>query len=187
MTHSAIASPPLLSPTLRGRPHENTLCIASFWPTGHMDPEKAASENALFWKRVSGWKDPKMQPFRSRVDSESAYFPKRWRHRPTPRPLASNLWTHLITTTYNNNNGGLLLVFMFLATYSPCSRVWVTAAVDLINDPNKRFWFLCTSHFHLLLLVFRFSFYCLFVNSAQALCACSVSYSPFLVNFKHHQ
>ena len=48
-------------------------------------------------------------------------------------------------------------------------------------------WLPCTSHFHLLLLlVFGFSFYCLFVISTQALCACSVSSSPFLVNFKHH-
>ena len=30
------------------------------------------------------------------------------------------------------------------------------------------------------------SFYCLFVYSVQALCTCSVSSSPFLVNFMHH-
>ena len=57
---------------------------------------------------------------------------------------------------------------------------------DLIIDPHKRFWFPCTSHFPLLLLVFGFSFYCLFVNSAQALCACSIASSLFLVNFKCH-
>ena len=107
---------------------------------------------------------------------------------PSPHSLTSSLQPLNPVTSHNNNNnnGRLLLVFVFLATYSPCSRVWVAAAVDLINDPNKRFWFLCTSHFHLL-LVFGFSFYCLFVNSTQALCACSVSYSPFLANFKHHQ
>ena len=33
----------------------------------------------------------------------------------------------------------------------------------LIIGPHKRFWFLCTRHFHLLLLVvFGFSVYCLF-------------------------
>ena len=56
---------------------------------------------------------------------------------------------------------------------------------NLIIDPHKRFWFPCSRHFRPL-LVFRFSFYCLFVNSAQALCACSVSSAPFLVNFKRH-
>ena len=52
----------------------------------------------------------------------SAYFPYRWRHRPTHRPLNP-------ATSNNSNNGGLLLLFVFLATYSPCSRVWVAAAV----------------------------------------------------------
>ena len=54
----------------------------------------------------------------------------------------------------------------------------------LINGPHKQFWFPCTSHFHLL-IVSGFSFYCLFVYSAQAFCACSVSSSSFMVNFKH--
>ena len=39
---------------------------------------------------------------------------------------------------------------------------------DLIISPHKRFWFPCTSHFCLLLLVLGFFFYCLFVYSAQA-------------------
>ena len=38
-----------------------------------------------------------------------------------------------------------------------------------------------TSNFRLLLVVFGFSFYCLFVYSVQALCTCSVSSSPFFV------
>ena len=59
--------------------------------------------------------------------------------------------------------------------------------LGLIIDPHRCFWFPCTSHFHLLLLVFGFSFYCVFVNCAQALCACAVSSSsPVLVNFKRH-
>ena len=91
---------------LRGCPLENALlqkctCIASFWSTVQMDPENAAPENALFWKWVSGWKNPKTQPSCSRVQSESTYFPKRWRQQPIPRPLTSDLWTprRLITTT----------------------------------------------------------------------------------------
>ena len=93
--------PETIQCVIRGCPHENALlqkhtCIASFWPTVNTDPE-----NTLFWKWVSGSKNQKMQPSCFCVDSESAYFPKRWRHRPTPRPLASDLWTprHLITTT----------------------------------------------------------------------------------------
>ena len=56
----------------------------------------------------------------------------------------------------------------------------------LINGPHQRFWFPYTRHFHLLLLVFGFFFYCLFVYGVQAFCACSVSSSPFLVNVKRH-
>ena len=43
----------------------------------------------------------KTLPLRSPVYSESAYFAYRWRHRPTPRPLAFDFLTlqHLITTT----------------------------------------------------------------------------------------
>ena len=81
-----------------GCPHENALLwkhthIALFWPTVHTDPENTAPENALFWNQVSGWRNPKMQPSRFHVDGESAYFPKRWRHRPTLRPVASDLGT----------------------------------------------------------------------------------------------
>ena len=121
-------------------PHENALLqkrtrIALFWPTVHMDPENTAPENTLFWNRVSGWRNPKMQPSRFHVDGESTYFPKRWRHRPTTRPLASDLWTprRLITqqqqwwtTCSCSCHRGY---WAFLATYSPCSWVWVTAAV----------------------------------------------------------
>ena len=46
---------------------------------------------------------------------------------------------------------------------------------DLITGPHKRFWFPCTSHFHLLLLVFSFSFYCLCVYSFGEFQAPSIS------------
>ena len=114
---------------LRGCPHERALlqkctCIASFWLTIHMDPENAAPEKALFWKRVSGWKNLKTQPSRFPVDTESAYFPKLWCHRPTPRPLASNLWPlrRLIRTTTT-------MADHMHATYLPCSWVRVAAAI----------------------------------------------------------
>ena len=111
-------------------------------------------------------KNKKKQPSRFRVDGKSVYFPKQWRRRPTPRPLASDLWTprRLITTTTTTTTtmADYMLAFVFLATYSPCSRVWVAAAVRLV--------------------VFGFSVYCLFVYSMQALCTCSVSSSPFLEN-----
>ena len=84
---------------LRGRPHGNALlckctCFASFWPIVHMDPV-----NALFWNRVSG--------------CENAALANRWRHRPTPRPLAFDLWTprRLITTT-TTTMAVYLLVFV---------------------------------------------------------------------------
>ena len=79
------------------------------------DPENAAPENAIFWKRVSWWKTQRTQPSRFRVDSESAYFLKRWRHRPTPRPLVSDLWIpqRLITTTTTTTTMmDYMLVFM---------------------------------------------------------------------------
>ena len=51
--------------------------IVSFWPIVHTDPENAVPEHTLFWKRVSGWRNPKTQPSRFHVDCKSAYFPKR--------------------------------------------------------------------------------------------------------------
>ena len=68
--------------------------IASLCLTVHRDPENAAPENALFWKQVSGWRKPKMHPSLFRVDGESAYFPQRRCHRPTPRrPLTATTTT----------------------------------------------------------------------------------------------
>ena len=53
---------------------------------------------------------------------------------PSPHSSTSSLQPLNPATSHNNNynnnnNSGLLLVIMFLATYSPCSRVWVAAAV----------------------------------------------------------
>ena len=98
--------------TLRGHPHGNKrTCFGSFWRIIHMDPV-----NALFWNLVSGWKNPKTLPLRSRLDGESAYFAYRWRHRPTPRPLTFDLWTprRLITTTMVDH----MLVFVLQNTLS---------------------------------------------------------------------
>ena len=82
--------------TLRGHPHGNAFlcnctCFALFWLIVQMDPVNAVPVNALFWNLVSGWKNPKMLPLRSHLDSESAYFAYWWRHHPIPRPLAFNL------------------------------------------------------------------------------------------------
>ena len=80
----------------------------------HTDPENAAPENTLFWKRVSGWKNTKSQPSPFHVDSKSAYLPKRWHHRPTPRPLDSDLWTpqRPITTTTTTTMADYMLVIV---------------------------------------------------------------------------
>ena len=92
--------------------------------------------------------------------------PKRWRHHPSPRPLASDLWTprHLITTT---TTADYCLCSCFLQLTRFALECESQQQFNLINSPHKRLWFPSTSHFLLLLLVFRFSFYCLFVNSMQ--------------------
>ena len=131
-----------------GAVHTKTL----FWENAiHMDPENAAPENTLFWKWVSGWRNPKTQPSRSRVDGESAYFPKRWRHRPAPRLVAFDLWTP--TTSHNStttNNSGLRARVVLQKILSPSCNL-----LDLITGPHKRLWFTCTSHFHLFHVVHK--------------------------------
>ena len=155
-------------------------CFASFWPIVLMYPA-----NALFWNLVSGWKNLKTPPLHSRLDSETAYFACWWCHRSTPRPLAFNLWTpgRLIPTAITMAD--YMLVFVLQKILSLLTRLVVECEsqqqFDLIISPHKRFWFPCTSHFRLLVM-FSFSFYCLFVY----LCVCFVSLSPFLVNFKCH-
>ena len=156
---------------------ETLLCVnshfASFWPIVHMDPV-----NALFWNLVwFGWrveKNQKMLPSHSRVDSESAYFEYRWRHRPTLRP-------HNPTTSHNHNNenGGLHACVCAAEDIEPIrvSRVKYSAPLPL--HWAKKDYGQPTSHFRLLLLVFGFSFYCLFVYSAQALCMLCLFFSDF--------
>ena len=83
---------------------------------------------------------------------------------------------HSATTHNNNNNGGLhddVCAAEDIEPFLQLTHLVVQREsqqqFDLINGPHKRFWFLCPSHFHLLLLlVFGFSVYCLFVYSAQA-------------------
>ena len=94
------------------------------------------------------------------LDGKSIYFQKRWRHHPTPRPLASDLWTPrcLITTTTIADYCLCLCLLQLTCLVVECES---QQQFNLIIDLHKRFWFPCTSHFHLLLLLFRFSFYCL--------------------------
>ena len=156
---------------LRPRPDDNALLrkrtrIALFWPIVHTDPE-----NALFGQRVSGWRNPKTQPSHSHVDGESAYFPKRWRHHPTPPPLASDLWTQrrLIRTTTtmadymlvfvpqkilslscNLLASGFLALFFLLCLVSPSTVYLFTARKLNAHAPCLlRFWLMSSVTFRL--------------------------------------
>ena len=94
------------------------------------------------------------------------------------------------TTSHNNknNNDGGLHAFVYAA--DGIEPIMVTRAKYFAPLPlcwAKKDYGQLTSHFHFLLhVVFSFSSNCLFVYTAQDSCACSVSSSPFLVNFKHH-
>ena len=81
------------------------------------------------------------------------------------KPSAPPRWTPrlLITTTTTMSDYCLCSCFLQL-TYLECEA---QQQFELIIAPHKPFWFPCTSYFRLLLLVFGFSFYCLFVNSAN--------------------
>ena len=116
---------------------------------------------------------------------------------PFPYPLTSSLrplnpaMFHI--NNNNNNNGGLHACVRAAEDIEPflqLARIVVKYELqqqfDFIIGTHKRFWFPCTTHFRLLLVVFGFSLYCLFVYSAQALSAFSTSSSPFLVNFNCH-
>ena len=68
----------------------------------HTDPV-----NALFWNLVSGWKNLKKLPLRSRVDSESAYFVCR------PHPSTSSLRPHSPATSHTTTTmADCMLVFV---------------------------------------------------------------------------
>ena len=88
---------------------------------------------------------------------ESLYFPKRWRHRLTSPPLASELWTlqRFITTTTTTTTclcSCRRRYWAFLATYSPCSWVWVTAAATSLTVHIKDSGFLALAIFIFFLL-----------------------------------
>ena len=151
-----------------------------------MDSVNAVPVNGLFWNLVSAWNKLKTLPLCSHWESESAYFVYWWHHHPTPQPLAFDLLTQqlLITTTmadfilvFMQQNmlslvGSLGQNIMLLCHYAERKRIMDSHIRHIISDPPRR----------------AFSFYCLFVYSAQALSpsACFVSSSPFLVNFRRH-
>ena len=181
-----------------GHPDENALLrkctrIASFWPTVHTDPENAAPENAHFLKMGLKVKKSKNTALPFSCEQRIRILSKTM--APWPHPSTSCLRPLNPATSHNNNNnnGGLHACVRATEDIEPFSQLTCLVVkcksqqqFDLINGPHKRFWFPCTSHFHLLFVVFGFSVYCLFVYSMQALCACSVSSFPFLVNFKCH-
>ena len=116
-----------------------------------------------------------------------------------PHPSTFCLWrlnparSHNNNNNNNNNNGRLHACVRAAEDIEPFLQLTCLVVecesqqqFNLITALRKRFWFSCTSHFHLLLVVFGFSVYCLFDYSVQALCACSVYSSPVLVNIKRH-
>ena len=120
----------------------------------------------------SAWKHTFLKPGLRVEKSENAIAP----------PL--DLWTlrHSISTT-TTTTADYCLCSCFLLLTRLVVECESQQQFDLIIDPHKWFWFPCTCHYCLHLVVFGFSI-CLY--AAQAFCACSVSSSPFLVNFKRH-
>ena len=87
---------------------------------------------------------------------------------PSPHPSISSLRPLNPVTSHNNNNnnGGLHAPVRATEDIEPflqLTRLVVECEsqqqFDLIIGPHKRFWFPCTSHFRLLLVVFGFSFF----------------------------
>ena len=150
---------------------ETLLCLTHmFWPIVQEDPV-----NALFWNLISGWKHSKTPPARVLMWTANLHtFAYRWRHRPTPRPLAFDLLTprRLITTTTTMVDYMLAFVPQKILSLSgllgqnsaPLPLHW---AKKDYGQPTSRF-----RH----LLAISFFFYCLFVYSVQ------VSSPLFLVN-----
>ena len=107
--------------SLRGHPHGNAfVCKCTFCMVLADRPHGSYKRSACkhtFLKpglRVEKSENAPL-PLVSRVDSESAYSGYRWRHRPTPRPLAFDLLTPrcLITaTTSTTTMADYMLVFM---------------------------------------------------------------------------
>ena len=105
----------------------------------------------------------------------------------SPLPSTSGLRPLNPATSHNNNNnnnGGLHACVRAAEDIEPI-RAKYSAALSL--RWAKKDYGRPTSNFRRLLVVFGFSFYCLFVYSMQASCACSVSSSLSLVKFKRQQ
>ena len=107
------------------------------------------------------WKNPKTLPLPSCLDSESAYFAYQWHHRPTPWPLAFDLFAPATSHNNNNNNGRLHDCVHAAEDIKVTTRLVVECEsqqqFDLIIGPHKRFWFPWTSHFHPLFVVYLVS------------------------------
>ena len=105
---------------------------------------------------------------------------------PSPHPSTSNLQPLNPAMSHNNNNGGLHVCVRTAEDIEPIRVTRRKSSAPLRLHWAKKDYGWPTSHFHLLLVLFGFSFCCLSVYSAKACCTCSV-YSPqFLVNFKCH-
>ena len=82
----------------------------------------------------------------------SPSFPYRWRHCPTPWPLASDLWTLQCLITTTTTVADYCLCSCFLQLTCIVFECESQQQFDLIIASHKQFWFPCTSHFHLPLL-----------------------------------
>ena len=98
---------------------------------------------------------------------------------PSPHPSTSCLRPLNPTTSHNNNNNdnngrlhACVCATKDIEPFLQPTRLVVECEsqqqFDLIIGPHKRFWFPCTSHFRLLLVVFGFFPYCLFVYNVRA-------------------
>ena len=107
---------------------------------------------------------------------------------PSPHPSTSSLQPLNPAMSHHNNNniGGLHACVRSAEDIEPIRVTRTKYSAPLPLRYAKEDYGHPTSHFRLLLVLFGFSFYCLFVYSAQVLCACFISSSPFLVNFKCH-
>ena len=113
-------------------------------------------------------------------NGESAHF--------CPAPSTSSLRPVNPVTSHNNNNNnnGRLHACVKLQKISSLLKlVGQNILLLCYYTEQKMYDRRPTCHFHLLLLVFSFFFYCLFVYSTQALCAWVFGgFWWFLVNFK---
>ena len=106
---------------------------------------------------------------------------------PSPHPSTSSLRPlNPVTSLNNNNNGKLHACVRAAEDIEPIKVTRAKYSVPLPTCWVKKDYGQPINHFRLLLVVFGFFFYCLSVYNAQALSACSVPSSLFLVNFKCH-